>query len=381
MNAYQRADEITLVRSGPDYFERLEALLDNARERIHLQVYIFAEDETGRQVAAALKRAAQRGVQVWLLVDQFGSRSLLSRAFIKDLSASGVHFRFFSHRISFWKWHFGRTLHHKIAVADGVQALVGGINIANKYRGTPNTTAWLDFAVFIRGDVCVYLESLCNSVYRFRYFRKKDLPKEGNWQIPDQHEGLLRFRQNDWMFRRNEIYRGYGQALSSAKESLILTASYFLPQRTFRRGLANMVRRGKTVEILMSGPSDVPLIPSAEQYVQHWLLARGIRVFQWEHSVMHGKSFLTDGRWASVGSYNINQLSRFRSLELNVEILDPGFLRQYKELLSALLTTQCVEITLDSVSFKNWYKRIKAWLAYYFVYYGMQIFFVNKRLK
>jgi len=384
MKIYQPADSISLVLSGEDFFKRLVRLLDQARETVHLQTYIFVDDDTGRLIAEALKRAARRGVEVRVIADGYGSKEL-PRAFVQDLQAAGIHFRFFQHIISILKWQGGRTLHQKVVVVDRRSALVGGINIADKYRGSPDTPAWLDFAVQIEGDVCGHLHNLCSDIYRHQYWRRTRLPiawrREKTPFLPNPpQDGLLRFRLNDWLRRKTEIYQSYVRAISSARESLVIVASYLLPGRMVRKRLATAVRRGVAVRILLTGPSDVPLARGAEQYVAYRMLQKGIRVFHWEKSVMHGKTILVDGRWASVGSYNLNPLSRFRSLELNVDIADPTFTRYFCAHVDDLLRHHCKEVTKDNLpEFSSRWHLFKAWLAYQFSIYLMQFLFPRKR--
>ncbi len=381
MKAYQPADEITLVHSGADYFTRLVALLDGASDTIHFQAYIFQNDETGRLVGDALRRAAGRGVRVWMLLDEFGSKEL-DRPFIQSLEGAGVKFRFFTHFISLWKWRFGRTLHQKVVVVDARQALVGGINVADKYRGSPDEPPWLDFAVYIRGVVCTQLAQLCASIFRHRYWRitrRKTEPKHPLFGTGNP-KGLLRFRLNDWLRRKTEVYQSYGHGISKSEKSLVLVASYFLPGLSVRRRLTAAVRRGVAVRILLTGPSDVALSRMAEQYLAWWLLRKGIRVFRWEQSVLHGKAILTDERWASLGSYNVNRLSRIRSLELNVDILDPGFIGHFSEYLDTLLTRHCTEVYPDTIpELASRWGRLKARWAYHFAVYLMRFLFPERR--
>ncbi len=190
MNMYESADEIKLVQSGPDFFRRLTALADASEHTLHVQTYIFEPDETGRLVAGALCRAAARGVRVRLMVDEFGSKNL-SRAMIRAFEEAGVEFRFFKQLASLWRWRFGRTLHHKVAVADGRQALVGGINIADKYHGIGTEPAWLDFAVYIRGEVCAHLSQLCESIFLHQYWKTGKRKKKSHaGKKKPHHEGL-----------------------------------------------------------------------------------------------------------------------------------------------------------------------------------------------
>ena len=380
MRAYLPAESIELFYSGQDSLARLIRMLDRARRHIHFQVYIFDDDETGRQVAAALQRAARRGVSVWLMVDGFGSKDLPA-AFIKNLEDPGVQFRFFNQLFSIWKWHMGRTLHHKVVVADGEQALVGGINIADKYRGNAEQTAWLDFAVHIQGAVCQRLFQLCADIFSHQYWKNRH-PEKGRHPLlpPGDLQGLLRFRLNDWMRRKTEVYQSYARGISAAQETLYIAASYFLPGRSVRRRLRAAARRGVDVRVLLTGPSDVQLSRLAEEFLIDWMLRRGIRVFRWEHSVMHGKAMLVDGRWSTLGSFNINRLSRFRSLELNVDIADPAFNRRFRSQLDNILFRQCREITADqNPELSRPWKRWKARLAYHLAVYLMRFLFPQRR--
>mgnify|MGYP003637018082 CR=1 FL=1 len=137
---------IELVHSGEDYFLRLEKLIERAEKEIHLQTYIFENDETGNRIAACLKEAAQRKVKVYVLLDAYGS-SALPDSFAEDLIQHGILLRFFSPLFSLNNFYIGRRMHHKIVVADKKIALIGGINIADKYHGTTASAPWLDYAV------------------------------------------------------------------------------------------------------------------------------------------------------------------------------------------------------------------------------------------
>ncbi len=177
-----------------------------------------------------------------------------------------------------------------------------------------------------------------------------------------------------------EIYQSNRTGILTARQSLVIIASYFLPNRTLRKHLKAAARRGVAVKILLTGPSDVELSRLAEQYLAWWLQKNGIRVFRWERSVLHGKAILADDNWASLGSYNVNRLSRIRSVELNVDILDPGFVQYFRDYLDDLLTNHCVEITADPRSlFPSRLARWKAQLAYHVAVYLMRILFPERR--
>src|SRR5690242_11630099 len=118
-------NRVKIIRGGAEYFNLLLELINNAQESIHLQTYIFGNDETGNMVAEALMAAAKKKVNVYLLADGYASQSL-SKKMIQSFEAAGVRFRFFEPLLKSKNFYFGRRLHHKIFVADGKYSLTGG---------------------------------------------------------------------------------------------------------------------------------------------------------------------------------------------------------------------------------------------------------------
>ena len=134
---------LRLVKSGREYFSLLEQIILEAEKKLHLQIYIFEDDETGQKIAQALIAAVKRGVKVFLVADGYASQNL-SASFIDHLRSAGIHFRFFNPLLKSKFFYFGRRMHHKVVVADGNKALVGGINFSNNYNDTLGSSAWLD---------------------------------------------------------------------------------------------------------------------------------------------------------------------------------------------------------------------------------------------
>ena len=160
---YTQHNTVKLLRGGKAYFDALFELIDNAKNSIQLQVYILEEDPTGTDVSEHLIGAANRGVKVQILVDGYASRSL-SNTFIKKMKDNNIHFRHFEPLLKSEKFYFGRRLHHKILVTDGIYALVGGINISDRYNDTPGKSAWLDWAIRVKGDASYELHKICNQL-------------------------------------------------------------------------------------------------------------------------------------------------------------------------------------------------------------------------
>ncbi len=363
LERYLPGNEVALVSGGEPYFSRLFELIDSAKKLLHFQVYIFDEDETGKAVAEALKKACQRGVEVFLAVDSYGSKDL-SPAFIADLKESGVHFKFFSPLPRhFYAFRLGRRLHSKVVVADQSLALVGGINISNKYRGTAEEAPWLDFALHIKGPVCVGLTRTCERIYREKYFGRVRLRRKKKVLHPP-NAVRSRFALNDWFRRKNQIGAAYRAAFQKARHSIVIVASYFMPSRTIRTALKKASRRGVQITVLLPGKSDIPMAKRATRYLYQELFQNKVSIYEWENSILHGKMAIVDKKWVTVGSYNLNHLSQFSSIEVNVEVLDKGFAATAHEYLETLLQ-QSTLISADVFGqTQNRWNKFLDWASY-----------------
>jgi cardiolipin synthase A/B len=354
--------EVRLVRGGTDYFDQLEQIITSANRELHLQTYIFDEDETGQSVIAALKAAAARDVRVFVMLDAFGGS--LSRTTIQGLEAAGVHIRVFAPWLSWHSLHLGRRLHHKIVVADGAVALIGGINIANKYRGSQSAVAWLDYAVRIESaEIAQPLADLCQALFAKRhYFRRPQIT------APAQEAGsAVTILVNDWLLKRNEIYRAYRRQIRNASREIIIVGTYFLPGRRLTYALKRAAKRGVRVQLILSGITDVPILRRATLYLYRQLLQRNLLLYEWPHSVLHGKAAVVDGAWTTIGSFNLNQLSTYGSIEMNVELHSADFAAIATAAFRKVID-ECVPITLETLHMREGkLQQLFNWAAYHIV--------------
>jgi cardiolipin synthase A/B len=354
-------ESVELVHSGEDYFSRLRQLISSAQSEIHLQTYIFENDATGLEIASALKEAANRKVKIYILLDGYGS-SKLPNYFFEDLIQVGIHIRLFSPWYSNKVIYIGRRLHHKVLVVDGKTTIIGGINIADKYRGSPAKLPWLDYALQIKSTaIAEPLQQLCKNYYvkNHRVTRK---PIQAAFK--EAQETSVKILLNDWVKQSTEISKAYINALRKADTEVIMVASYFLPGKNLRNAMSNAAKRGVQVKIILSGVSDLPLVMRATQYLYSSLLEQGITLFEWKKSVLHGKLLVADAKWATIGSFNLNHLSSYRSIEMNAAIDSPEFSEKLHHHLLKVIE-QSEQITFDILHKRNGiWVRFKNWLAY-----------------
>ena len=366
--AYTVHNQVKLVHGGREYFSEMKKMIREASHSIHLQTYIFEEDVTGETIAAELVSASLRGVEVYLLLDGYASRNLTD-GFIQRLINAGIYFRFFEPVLKSKNFYFGRRLHHKVLVTDAHTALVGGVNISDKYNDLPDDPAWLDWAIRVTGDAAVVLFRICVSIWiKFPGEVKRIIRRE---TIPPSDitlKCLVRVRRNDWVTRKNEISRTYLEMFRGAQKEIIMMSSYFLPGRVFRRNMSRASGRGVKIKLILAGKSDVKIAKQAERYMYRWLFKNGIEIYEYPHNVLHGKIAVCDRTWVTGGSYNVNNISAYASIELNLDISDHTFSDYVHQTLEGIIRNESIECTALTYETKyNFFQRFVQYVSYEFV--------------
>lgn len=362
-DSYTLHSEVRVVRGGSEYFGQVQHIASIAKQTLHLQTYIFDDDETGEQVASALIAAAQRGVHVYMMVDGYASQKL-SADFVKNLKDAGVNFRFFKPLLHSRYYYLGRRMHHKIIVADANIVMVGGVNISNRYNDMPGMPAWLDWAIVAQGPVAVSINNLCERIWNRTAFAPKCIPHVGSYN--ELHEGVLvRMRRNDWVYRKTDITQTYLQLFATAQHNVTIMTSYFWPPQRLLRGMEDAARRGVKIHLVLTGDADVPLAKYAERYLYNRLFRSGIVIYEYLPNVLHGKAGICDNEWATVGSYNLNNISAFASIELNLDVKDNKLVAQFADAVNAIIAEECVQITnYRQGNYPNVVKKLMYYLSY-----------------
>ena len=324
---------LTLLRGGEEYFSHLLAAIHSARYSIYLEVYIFAADSVGRLIKEALVSAAAREVAVHVLLDGFGSAGFPA-VWLEEMRRLGVQILWFRPevaRLSLRRQRL-RRLHRKLVLIDESVAFVGGININNDMSDETHATR-LDYAVEIRGPVIAQISYSMRKLWQLvswinfsssgirvrRPERQKLAQKEVMFLIRDN----LRYRQN--------IEHAYLHAIWHAQHEIIIANAYFLPGHRFRSALQDAVKRGVRVVLMLQGKADHRLMHYATLALYEELLQAGIEIHEYTHSLLHAKVAVVDGKWATVGSSNIDPFSLWLAREANLVIQDRGFAEALRE--------------------------------------------------
>lgn len=334
---------VTFLMEGDEYYKKYLDLIRESKESIHLQTYIFDEDIFGREVIAELKLASRRGIKVYLLVDRLGSLDLKINT-EKELRESGVKFskfNFVQFKL-FGQW--GRRLHHKVLLIDHNKALIGGINVVSQSYKNKEVPHQLDFAVYLQGPATKGLTEYCQLIFSKSSSKKIKFEKKSNFQNSDANGVDLKISINDWIYQRWQITKQYSELTQSANNEILILNSYFFPRKKFMKQLVQAAQRGVRVRLILPELSDWPSYVLATQYLYSYFLRNGVEIYQWKKSIMHGKLATIDGRWSTIGSFNLNYTGYQQNLEMNVDIYSEKFTQELNDKIYHLIDSGCEKI-------------------------------------
>ncbi len=354
MSQVRSGHQVQLLPGGQAFFAALVQAIDCSVHEVRLETYIFSVEASGAQVAAALERAAQRGVAVYLTIDGVGTPGI-PLEWESRFDAAGVQWRIFLPlgRLGVLIPSRWRRLHRKLCVVDGTVAFCGGINVLDDFydpnHGTLDAPRF-DFAVRVTGPL---VQAVHEATVQFWWrlqaastARLIDFPAawralqeavklalpariETDTAAPDTRSlgnntnANLVLRDN--VRNRSRIERSYRKAIGAARHEIIIANAYFVPGRKLRKGLILAAQRGVRVRLLLQGRYEYFMQYHATRPVYGALLAAGVEIHEYSKSFLHAKVAVIDGHWATVGSSNLDPLSLLLAREANVVVDDVAF--------------------------------------------------------
>jgi cardiolipin synthase len=374
---YKSGHAVELLRSGRQYFTACIREIEKAEHYIHFQTYIVDDDETGRRFVNALIKAAKRGVRVYFLLDAYGGSSF-SDNLISEVQEAGILFRKFSPGLITKDFQMSLRLHHKVLLADGEVAVIGGMNVANRYRGARDLKEWLDFAILIRGPENAHVLFILKKLWNKAFIQRRERARETVHSPLHYPENVsVKVLQNNWYRNKIEILKSYRYAIKHSRDRMIIMASYFLPGRNERRLLRLASRRGVDIRIVLAAESDAHLFKRATNFLYDFILRNNIRIYEYLPSNLHAKVATVDGTWCTIGSYNLNHLSDYGSIEMNADILNSKFVRGFEAVLLGIIRKDCRQINFSEYSRrKTSFSRLADWSSYQAIRFLMRIMFM-----
>ena len=373
MNTYHPGNQVQLLKSGAEYFPALEQAIDASVHEVRLETYILADDETGRRIVAALKRAVKRGVNVRVAYDGFGSSAFLGKLG-DEMEAGGIDAAVFRPETGWNRFRRSRLrrLHRKLVAVDGHTAFVGGINIIDDLnmpapvRGNPEPR--FDYAVRVQGPLLAPIhDAMCQL---WVGLKQDDRSQKGAAiaacppvsDVAGDHHAWFAFRDN--VSHRRDIEREYLTAILAAKEEILIANAYFFPGRRFRRALLRARRHGVKVRLLLQGRQEYLLQHYATRALYGTLLDAGVELYEYRPSFLHAKVAVVDGTWATVGSSNIDPFSLLLAREANVFVRDASFSATLKASLDEAIKSNSTVIHAKRWSSRPLVDRVLTWALY-----------------
>ena len=302
-------DDTVLYMKGTELLTDLIADIDAATKFVHVETFIWNDDESGQVVRDALERAADRGVSIRVMYDGVGSINLPSDFF----SANIESFSFKEIRLhpSLLRPRNLIRDHRKLVVIDNQIAYLGGFNFGDLYM------SWRDTHMRVEGP------SVLDLANAFADFWNQHRPT-GTTGIANVDgrpwDPRLTVHRNDPSLGIFPIRGMYMEAIDRAQKRIWITNAYFIPDRAFRRALLDAARRGVDVQVILPQFSNHPLTDILAHGTWEELLAAGVRVFLYRHFMVHAKTCTIDGAWTTVGTANLDRWSMLGNYEINVEV-------------------------------------------------------------
>lgn len=309
----------TLATDSGSAIRDMVADVDSATASVHLVTYIWLEDDSGLKVKDALIRAARRGVAVRALADALGSRSFIRSAHWRELAASGAEMRVaLPVGNLLWTMVRGRIdlrNHRKALIVDDRIAWCGSQNIADpQFRIKPRFAPWVDIMSRWEGPVALH----------WQYLFVSDWIAEGGGDISDC------LRHGEWpsdgtiaaqvigtgpTLRYDAMPSCFAELIHSAREELVITTPYFVPDEQLLYALTSAARRGVRTTLVFPRRNDSMFVAAASRSYYAQLIAAGARIFEFRPGLLHAKTMVVDGTVGLIGSANLDR----RSFELNFE--------------------------------------------------------------
>lgn len=327
-------DDVRLLRDGIEAFPEMLRAIADASHEILLEMYWVGADPVGIAFRDALAKKASQGTVVRVIWDAVGSLGI-TPSFWEPVARAGGEVREY-HPVSPWSPTFrfstmNRRDHRKILVVDQNVGFTGGLNLARPWLATADGgQGWRDDIIQVKGYAARELRTLFYKTWRRVWLR--NLPRDFvPLHVPRDLVPLSK-RPTGRVYvvaslrrRRRSVGREYLSRIQGARETIDIANSYFLPDRAVRRALFHAVRRGVRVRVLVPGRSDVTVVQYALEAMYELLLKRGVEIYCYPGPMMHAKTIIIDDQFVMIGSYNLDERSRAKNLEVNVAVLDRPF--------------------------------------------------------
>ncbi|MBA3697030.1 MAG: cardiolipin synthase [Methylotenera sp.] len=365
-------NSVDLLVDGPTTYSSMFEAIENAKDSINLETFIFEDDpEVGKRFAELLMNKQRSGVQVNLMYDSVGSLGT-PKAFFQTLKDTGINVLEFNpiNPLAGKKgWAVNERDHRKLLIVDGETAFVGGINISSVYsRGSfskkspesdskKNAIPWRDTHVRISGPIVSEFQKL----FMANWTGQRGDPLASRNYFPEitaKGNEVVRAIGSSPDEPYSQMYVTLLSAINSAESQVWLTNAYFVPDPQMLAALKEAAQRGVDVRLLLPAKTDSNLVYYASRSYYDELLSVGVKIYERQDALLHAKTGMVDSVWSTIGSTNLDWRSFVNNYEINAVLLGQEFSAKMKVLYEKDLRTSKL-ITLEAWRKRSLFARLK----------------------
>lgn len=322
--ALSSGNHVTILKNGVRIFPSMLAAIRGAQKTINLEFYIYWDGDIGRQFAEALAERARAGVQVKVILDAVGSGAM-SGTLVEFMQRNGIDIEWYHPLRWYTLSRVNHRTHRKLLIVDGTIGFSGGVGIADEWAGDADSKDhWRETVVRVEGPVVTQMQF----AFMDNWVKSRGELLTGLDYFPEvapRGTHIAQVIKSSPSEGSSTVKLLYIISIVSAKRSIYISNAYFVPDSDTRRALETAVRRGVDVRVIVPGEqTDVPIVRHASRWHYEMLLRRGIRIFEYEPTMMHSKTMVVDGIWTTIGSSNFDDRSFRLNDEVNVNVYDEG---------------------------------------------------------
>ncbi len=343
-----------IYTSNPESWDAMIEACRTAATSIDLEAFIFMPDETGQRFIDACAEAAKRGVKVRFIWDAAGSFTFFHTGIIEELKAKSIELVFFKTFFpgftkvhSYKSWYFRN--HKRTLIIDRKIAFTGSTCIETR------ATLWRDTMVKVEGAVAEEMQDSFNQMWQ----RAHD--KRGNRKLQTQRDVSFSYIENNPRPRRRFLNKTIIDAIRSAEKNIWITVPYFVPHHRLARVIRLAAHRGVDVKIILPLASDFPIVDEGARTFFHQLLKAGVRIYLYEGRLLHAKSIVIDGEWATVGTLNLDHISLMYNFEANLVSTERKFAEELQYHFEEVKS--CNEVKLEEWNRRFFVEKIATFLV------------------
>ena len=344
-------NRVEILKNGVQIFPAMLAAIRGARKTLNLEFYIYWDGEVGRLFAEALAERSRAGVAVKVILDAVGSAQM-SHSLIDFMQRNGVDVEWYHPLRWYTLSRFNHRTHRKLLIVDGTIGFSGGVGIADDWLGDADRKDhWRDTVARVEGPVVTQMQF----AFMDNWVKSRGELLTGLDYFPSiepRGNHVAQVIKSSPSEGSSTVKLLYIESMVSAQQRIWISNAYFVPDKDTIRALEGAVRRGVDVRVIVPGEHvDVPIVRQASRLHYDALLRRGIRIWEYEPTMMHAKTMVVDGIWTTVGSSNFDERSFRLNDEVNVNIYDAGIAAQMETMFQEDLARS------EEIKLRPWLRR------------------------